>query len=177
MITKIVAITGLKGSGKTEISRYLVSHYAFDRISFADPLKIMLRAMGLTYEELWGQEKEVPSELLGGKTPRHAMQTLGTEWGRILIDKDIWCRVWKQGVEMSSQTRIVTDDLRFPNEVEIIKRLGGHIIKVKRGHEFDTQDTHQSEIEISRLPYDFKIINDGSIFMLKASVDKVMEKI
>ena len=176
MITKIIAITGLKGSGKTEISKHLVSHYAFDRISFADPLKIMLRAMGLTYEELWGQEKEVPSELLGGKTPRHAMQTLGTEWGRILIDKDIWCRVWKQGVEATSQTRIVTDDLRFVNEVEIIKSLGGHVIKIVRPG-FATKDSHQSELEITKLKYDFKIINDGSIFMLKASVDKVMEKI
>lgn len=176
MITKIIAITGLKGSGKTEISKYLVSHYAFERISFADPLKEMLRTMGLTYEQLWGQEKEISSTLLEGATPRHAMQTLGTEWGRNLIAYDLWSNVWKNKVEHTMSNRIVTDDMRFRNEATMVKNLGGHIITVERPGQ-ESKDTHISETETNTVLCDFKIINDGSIFMLKASVDKVMEKI
>ena len=176
MMTKIIAITGLKGSGKTEISKQLISHYGFGRISFADPLKEMLRIMGLSYEQLWGQEKEVPSELLGNKTPRHAMQTLGTEWGRYQIDIDLWSRVWVERVKHSPNARTVVDDMRFRNEATLIKNLGGHIILVERPGQ-ESEDRHSSETEISTILHDFKIINDGSIFMLKASVDKVMAQI
>ena len=30
------------------------------------------------------------SERWGGKTPRYLMQTLGTEWGRMMVDGDLW---------------------------------------------------------------------------------------
>ena len=46
-------------------------------------------------EEIDGRWKEHPCSLLLNKTPRYAMQTLGTEWGRELIGENIWTHIWK----------------------------------------------------------------------------------
>ena len=48
----------------------------------------MLYQLGLGEAHIEGALKEVPCELLGGKTPRYAMQTLGTEWGRDTDQQD-----------------------------------------------------------------------------------------
>ena len=86
----------------------------------------MLLSFGLIREQLWGDEKETPLDFLGGKTPRQAMQTLGTEWGRNLIYDGIWLHAWERAFNKCS-TPVVVDDLRFINEAEMIKRLGGKI--------------------------------------------------
>ena len=80
-MTNIIGIMGKKHCGKSEASKYLELSHGFKRISFADPMKCMLLSLGLSSEELWGNRKEIPSELLGGQTPRYAMRTLGVEWG------------------------------------------------------------------------------------------------
>ncbi len=175
-MTHIIGITGKKRSGKTEVRNYLTSHYGYRSINFADPLKHMLRSMGLSYEELWGSKKEIKSDLLGGKTPRHAMQTLGTEWGRNLISDDLWTRAWRYKITNLEDLRVVTDDVRFLNEAILIGSLGGTIIEIVRPR-LQSEDSHQSEKEMDNITPVFTIVNDGSIFMLKASVQKVMEKI
>ena len=85
----VIAITGQAGSGKTTIAKHLELEYNYVRVRFAEVLKDMLLALGLTEEEINGDLKEKPCSLLLGKTPRHAMQTLGIEWGRNLIHPDI----------------------------------------------------------------------------------------
>jgi len=156
-MTNLIAITGKKGCGKSTASKHLELSHGFKRISFADPLKCMLLSLGLSSEELWGEAKEVPSELLGGQTPRHAMQTLGTEWGRNLVHKDIWILAWKIQVAKCS-TPVVVDDLRFLNEAKIVKELGGKIILIERA-ETTTRGMHISEVELEKIPYDMKIVS------------------
>jgi len=174
-MTNIIAIMGKKGCGKSTASKHLELSHGFKRISFADPLKCMLLSLGLSSEELWGSKKEVPSELLGGKTPRHAMQTLGTEWGRNLIYKDFWVSAWKLQVGKCS-TPIVVDDLRYLNEVKSIKDLGGRIILIERA-ETTVKDMHISELELEKIPYDVKILNNGSIDNLHLEMSKLLRDI
>ena len=90
----IIGLTGLAGSGETTVARHLMGMHGFVRHRMAEPLKSMLKALGLTEQQIDGDLKEVPCELLGGKTPRHAMQTLGTEWGRDLISQNLWVKAW-----------------------------------------------------------------------------------
>jgi hypothetical protein len=115
------------GSGKSTVANGLLEH-GFVRLKFASALKNMLAAhlayCGATREEvhrmLEGDLKEQPCDYLCGRTPRHAMQTLGTEWGRDLIGDKIWLDAIGRKIDMYSgaeaQTPIVIDDLRFPNE-------------------------------------------------------------
>ena len=122
----IIGITGYKGSGKTTAATALYS-IGFTRIRFADTLKSMLRVLGLSEAQIDGSEKETSCELLGFKTPRWAMQSLGTEWGRDLIDQDLWVNAWRKKV-LETPHPIVADDVRFANEGRTLLHLGGTLL-------------------------------------------------
>lgn len=141
----IIAFTGLAGSGKSTVAQYLVERHGFQRVRFAGPLKGMMAALGCTQEQIDGSEKETPCSLLGGKTPRHAMQTLGTEWGRDLITSDLWIRAWQAAVaKVPAGVPIVVDDCRFPNEGEAVRAAGGVIVRIERPGA-GTTSVHSSE--------------------------------
>jgi len=133
-LPRVVALYGLAKSGKSTIADYLVKEYGYQRLKFADPLKDMLRAIGLTYAEIEGDRKEDSCNLLAGKSPRFAMQTLGTEWGRNLISPTIWVDIWELRAtnSLSKGVPVIADDCRFPNELEVVNRLGGKSIHVIR---------------------------------------------
>jgi hypothetical protein len=123
----------------------LVKSRGFERVRFAGPLKAMMAALGLTPAEIDGDRKELPCDLLRGKTPRHAMQTIGTEWGRKLIGDDLWIRAWRAAVDrLPAGTPVVVDDCRFPNEAEAIKAAGGIIVRIERPGA-GTASVHESE--------------------------------
>lgn len=170
MARRIIALYGYKGCGKSEAALQL-SHAGFILHSFAAPLKAMLLAMGLTEEQLWGSEKETPCELLGGKTPRWAMQSLGSEWGRHCIDGNIWVRAWQQTLP-KVHIDVVVDDLRFPNEAAAVKIAGGFIVKIVRpGLVIDR--SHESEKHVDdedAIPPDDVIINDGTLQQFRAKI-------
>ncbi len=54
-----------------------------------------------TEDKIEGSLKAKPCSLLAGKTPRHAMQTLGTEWGRNCIGDGFWINLWREGSSIS----------------------------------------------------------------------------
>jgi hypothetical protein len=145
---RIVAFSGPAGSGKTTAAKHLVTDHGYRRIRFADPLKDMLRDFGLTFDQIDGPLKETPCDTLCGKTPRSAMQTLGDEWGRQLIGGDIWVQAWERRLEeamlWSSDTRIVVDDLRYPNELDALLRRNALIVRVHRP-EAKAVESHASE--------------------------------
>lgn len=141
----IIGLTGRAQSGKTTAA-FALKEKGFAYLRFADPLKDMLRVIGLTDEQLDGNEKEIPIALLCGKSPRYAMQTLGTEWGRLLIDQDFWVTAWmrKASILAKQGKDIVADDVRFMNEAQAIRQLGGEIWRVVRHANIGT---HASETE------------------------------
>jgi hypothetical protein len=138
----LIAFTGLAGAGKSTAAAHLVKHRGFTRVRFAGPLKAMMAALGLTAAQIDGNEKELPCELLGGKTPRHAMQTLGTEWGRTCIGDDLWIRAWQAALPATGN--VVVDDCRFPNEAEAVRAAGGLLVRIERPGT-GTASAHSSE--------------------------------
>lgn len=173
-MSKLVGVTGFAGSGKSTIARMIGAEYpvvSYQR--FAGPIKAALRAIGLSDEELDGTGKGQPCELLCGNTPRYAMQTLGTEWGRKLIGETIWVKaVEKRCVELLSRGwLVIIDDVRFPNEAEMIQRLGGVLVKVTRpGIE---QMHHESEHHIGAMRENFLIENDSDLAALKFQIQSM----
>jgi hypothetical protein len=168
---RLVALTGAAGSGKSTATRYLVEHHGYTLVKFAGPLKDMLRAIGLDDDEIEGGLKEAPSEMLCGKTPRHAMQTLGTQWGRDCIGEDFWIRLWRYRAAMVGG-RVVVDDCRFPNEAQAIRELGGIIIKLDgRG---GIAGNHASEAGCGQ--HDAIVTNDGGIVELYAAVEQEVRR-
>lgn len=161
----IIGLIGHKGAGKSEVAKVLVD-LGYRRERFAGPLKDMLRALGLTEAQVDGDEKETPCAVLGGATPRHAMQTLGTEWGRSLIHPNLWIMTWK--ARATAHSHVAVDDLRFPNEVEAVRDLGGITCRIDRPGAHG--DGHVSEQHIDGLHADYVIPNTGSLADLRAQV-------
>lgn len=185
----LIGLTGAAGSGKSTVAERIVTEWGGHRHPFARPLKQMLRlfledqgvGLAVACRMTDGDLKEVPSEHLGGQTPRRAMQTLGTEWGRGL-SPTLWIDAWRRAVEDRAWKEavdgdtvlIVADDARFPNEVEAIRGLGGIIVRIDRpgaglggsagGHASETTDLGTP---------DMVIINDGSLDRLHTQVDAI----
>lgn len=158
----LIAFTGLAGSGKSTAAMFLVDTFGFRRMRFAGPLKDMMRALGLNEREIEGDLKEKPCDLLAGKTPRFAMQTIGTEWGRDMIAPDIWIRAFKSAIaNVPLASPVVIDDCRFPNEAEAIKEVGGSIIKIVRLGAGAGAAGHTSEGQ--ELPFDAELTNNSDM--------------
>lgn len=171
---QIIMIAGPKGSGKSEVAKHFTQALPeqWIRLSFGDPMKRMLQVIGVPYHALWGNDeaKNQPQEVLGGETTRKAMVTLATEWGRDIINPNLW--VLTMQVQLSEmkhrfpKANFIIDDLRFQNEYDWGRNLGAQIIGIQRG-ELPPQppDLHISE----QMPYRFEelgipvVKNDSSI--------------
>jgi hypothetical protein len=167
MTQLVLGLAGPKGSGKTTLARSLKKNHGFFRCSFAAPIKTILgdllyrQGVSRTKIErmLYGDKKETHSEFLSGRTPRYALQTLGTEWGRNLMGEDFWTEIWLNNIKKYSQERnIVADDLRFPSEAKTIRKLGGKLGRILRW-EAPLIDSHPSETEFQKIEFDFVIPN------------------
>jgi hypothetical protein len=148
----IIALTGLKGSGKNTVADMIPGAYC---LGFADPLKKFCgEVFGFTAEELYGpsEARERPSATFRRPdgtplTARFALQTLGTEWGRN-CDPDVWA---KSGVARARKLQdfgatVVITDLRFVNEARIVREAGGYVWRIHR--KGLTADSHPSEAEV-----------------------------
>lgn len=166
----VVGLSGAAGSGKSTASAWLVSQ-GYKLVKFAGPLKDMCRAIGMTEDMIEGNLKEVPNrELLQGKSPRFAMQTLGAEWGRNLMGSNFWTDLWSHRAEqaLASGHGVVVDDCRYENEAERIWELGGIVIRLEgRG---GIGGKHSSE-QLHFDPDDI-IANTGTITDLHAALAK-----
>jgi hypothetical protein len=169
----VIGFTGKAGSGKSTLSRHILDVHGGTLVKFADPMKSMLRTFGLTDYEIEGDGKGKPCELLGGQTPRYAMQTLGTEWGRVTISDNIWVDAWSRKASeiISLGSRIICDDVRFPNEVAAIQKLGGIVIRVCNPSIL-SEDGHISENKDLR--HDHVILNNGTITELYEKLDNYL---
>lgn len=167
----VVGITGLIGTGKTMVADALCAHQ-FTKVKMAEPLKTMLRSIGMTDDHIEGSLKEKPNEMLCGQTPRYAMQTLGTEWGRQIIGEDVWVNLWAQQARdfLNLSVGVVADDVRFKNEAQAIRGLGGVVIRLERdgvertGHKSEEQDFEA----------DYTLHNNGSPEGLIANVRTIV---
>ena len=168
----VIGLVGRRGSGKSLVAQRLVAAHGYLRMPFAKPLKDMLRAIGLD-EVYLGSLKELPCPLLCGATPRHAMQALGSEWGRSLIHPDLWVTLWREKAHQSKAPLIVADDVRFANEAATVRALGGTLLRVRR-HDApggEAADEHVSETEQDDIDCGATLANDGTFAELDAAVD------
>ena len=140
----IIAMCGFISSGKDAAAEILVKHMEFKRESFAGSLKDATAAVfnwdrelldGTTVESrLWREEVDPWwAERLGipAFSPRYALQQIGTEVFREHFHDDIWLASLENKLQ-NTKENVVISDCRFPNEVKMVQRLGGKIIRVRR---------------------------------------------
>lgn len=197
----IIGICGLIGSGKGTVGDILVEQ-GFTKVSFADKLKDGVatifgwdRAMleGDTDESR--QWRELKDDFWSNETkmeitPRLVLQLFGTDCLRNGFYDGVWVSLLKKHI-LDNPGDYVVPDVRFRNEQNMIRELGGKVWQVKRGkdpvwfhraihdnanpdtsnlmHGFDVHESEYKWIDVSTR-FDSILHNEGTIAELQQLV-------
>lgn len=168
---RVIGISGRAGSGKTTVAGMIPGAVV---LQLADPLYAALAAMlGLPESMLRSPHyKEQPVPGLG-KSPRQMLQTLGTEWGREMVDRQVWIRLLERRISALRDAGVETvavADVRFENEATAIRAMpGGEVWRVHRPGAGTTAG-HSSESGVKLLEHDVEIQNCGNLDALRTRV-------
>jgi hypothetical protein len=170
---RVIAFAGAAGSGKDTAAEHLVKHYNYARCAFAGPLKAALNAMFGWDKALWDNRdwKEAVQPDIG-KSPRQMAQTLGTDWGRELVNRDLWMMLAARAVSsahINGFDGTVFTDCRFANEAEFVLAQGGLVLQIVRPG-VDAVSAHVSEQMLPAHLVSTTIVNDSSMAHLWSQV-------
>ena len=163
---QIVGLCGYPRVGKDTIASVLCDGFGWQRIAFADPLRKALLSLdpyirtGSTYARIsrvietvgWDEAKKIPEV-------RELLQRMGTEAGRHIHGDDCWVRLAEAKIERR-MTPIVVTDVRFCNELAMLRKHGAKIINLVRPG-FSKVNDHLSEQMDYASVSDLTVINHG----------------
>ena len=184
----IIAFCGKKRSGKDTCGDYLKFYHGFSKYSFASPLKRFVKDTFMMNDDQVSGDKKEEIDERWGISGRRLQQLVGTDLMRKtlpeldegfnkFIGDNIWVkRFYYHYMSLTVPLDYTITDLRFLNEAEMIKSMGGYIVKIIRP-ELQDNDNHQSEMEMEKITPDYTIINDSSVSMLSFQVSKIYKEI
>ena len=187
----IIGICGLIGSGKGTVADVLVDQ-GFTKVSFADKLKdgvstifgwdrAMLegdtdesRAWREQPDDFWCDETQMEI------TPRLVLQLFGTDCMRDGFYDGVWVSLLKKTI-LDNPGNYVVPDVRFENEIEMIRSIGGEVWEIKRNGDPDwliqyqttgvePTTVHPSEWRWIKSKKDEVITNNGTLTDLRHQV-------
>ena len=201
----IIGICGLIGSGKGTVADILVDYHDFKKISFADKLKDGVASVfgwdrdmlegDTDRSRLWREkvDKFWSNETGREITPRLVLQEFGTDCMRYGFNDGIWVSLVKKHMIDEPHYNYVIPDVRFPNEMNMIRELGGEVWQVRRGDKphwwsyaildnttgsdlMRNYDVHPSEWKWIDTPDKFENIihNDTSLEELYSQVEQTL---
>lgn len=166
-----IALTGNICSGKSYLSKILAKKYDLKIYSFA------------------GKIKEIAHDLFNmdlNNKDRELLQNIADKMKE--IDSDIWIKYLMKSIQ--NQENIIIDDLRFPNELEYLKKAGFIIIRVsvsenvrieriKKLYPITYQQhieggKHNSESNVHKLNVDLEVNSD---LMALGKIEEYLNKI
>lgn len=208
----IISVAGRIGSGKDTVAEYLINNHQYRKESFASTLKDAVAAVfgwpralvegdtpegrifRETVDDWWAKKLKMPK-----LTPRWVLQYWGTEVFRAHFHDNIWVASLENRLRNITENIVITD-CRFPNELKMIKAVGGISIRVERGEKpewyddaaaynrgpdgnvrwatgkltLDRLKIHASEYSSVGLKYAHIIRNDGTIEELYQRVEDII---
>lgn len=164
----VIGLAGPARSGKDTVASFMLAAMGGYQYSFADPIRSMLRGLGIDMSEPYWQERKEQAIPVLNASPRRLMQTLGTEWGRELIHPDIWLTLAQQRL-LSNGPGMIVSDVRFENEAAWVRKCGGLIVHIERPG-LAGVEAHTSESGVQRGPGDMVLINNGTLEGLQSAV-------
>ncbi len=188
MTPSIIAICGLKRSGKDTIADVLCECYGYEKAKIATPLKDALKILfKLSDAQVEGNEKDIIDPRWGVE-PRRLMQFIGTEVMQYQLQEllpDVGRTFWiKRLIEehitqnKGTNKKIVIPDLRFKHEYDLLSKYNAVFWRVERFYNDNIHETHSSELEYLDIPVEHIFKNEGSKAQLEQLVcNKVQELI
>jgi hypothetical protein len=210
----IIGVLGLIDSGKGTVGDYLVNKHGFIKESFAASLKDAVSAIfdwprsllegdtqvsrnfRETVDPWWSQRLNKPN-----LTPRWVLQQVGSEVFRFGFHPDVWIASLEHRLSKEPNFNRVITDVRFPNEIAMIKKQNGFLIEVRRGplpdwwndavqYNLKMRNDHLCGIKLEDIRFpksmrgvhdsewswvgttaDYLIQNDGSLDQLHTNID------
>lgn len=178
---RIIAFTGKKGSGKTAAVEYMKQRYMtlgepvrIEKINFKDSLVDEMKELMPGILEHFSVTYSMSVDKLFVEKPggmRKLMQDYGLmrrkETELYLVDK------WIEKVKQSQANVILTDDVRFQNELDALNTIGATVIQIIRVGLVSNTDTHISETEMDsfNVPISIKAKN---LEELHSGLDRVI---
>lgn len=140
---KHIGLIGLAGSGKDTAAKALIEGKYY-RMAFADEIK------QLAFEFGWNGEKD--------EDGRKLLQDLGMIGRR--YSPSVWIKhvAWRVVIKGPP---IVFTDVRFQNEADYVRSIGGIIVRIVRPGIIS--GNHESELKQCEVAADIEVVNDGTI--------------
>lgn len=201
---RLIGLGGRMRAGKDAVGDYLAQEHGFEKMGMSDALNDALLKLNPyvpveTEFEFWtgyGTEEQesagkvydwVPYAELheevgyveAKKNPevRRLLQALGTEVGREMLGENVWVEIAEKKIleHWRSGRDVVITALRFPNELEMLERLGGTSVWIERPGEETSMgelSEHASENSVEPKDFDYVLMNDGTLDQLYRKVEK-----
>lgn len=130
---ELYGFSGKMGTGKNYIAEKLFKAMLPPKntlvVALADHFKIECCVKdNVDYNKVFGLKDDKTRSLL---------QKRGTEEGRNIYGPNIWINILETWIKRHHETgieRVIVTDLRFPNEVEWLKSLGGYTFRIEAPH-------------------------------------------
>jgi hypothetical protein len=188
-MSDLICLVGNIGVGKSTVAN-IMKKYNYEELTFAGPVKEIGLILGFDYKDLYGtQEDKLKINEYWGVSGREFMQKFATNIMRdeltkhINMDmsgKTIWVRLCEKKIKdlLNQNKKVLVSDGRFPDEIDMIKKLGGKIIKITRNNSdnivgMSSQNNHQSESYISKINADIIIENNGTLTELEDKIKNI----
>lgn len=187
----IIGLVGKKHVGKDLTASFFESN-GFTKLTFATTLKESVKILFNWTDEQVNEDKEIidPNWDIA---PREILQLLGTDFLRLELENKLSNEIEFKGEKkdfsfhiknlflqnkklFEEGKNIIISDVRFIDEYNFIKWLGGKTIKINRNVENNEFSNHISETELDNLDnFDFTIENNFSVGHLSKVVDLILE--
>lgn len=180
----IIALTGKHGVGKTTLANYFVTNLHFTLLSIATPLKKCCAYLFDISENYFldSDKKDCIIPEFIDASPRDLLQIVGTnvirdhlanelqhkcpEFSKLLQKTSLFPLILKRKIENYIELgidRIIIDDLRFMDEVEMLLTTFSHeqvkIIRLVKNEDDDKKmDNHRSETEQNNIACDLNLL-------------------
>lgn len=180
----VIGLTGLAGVGKDTVADYLVEHYGFTKVAFADEMKRVLREMNpILGMDLYNTGEMI---LLNEALDRYGehgvkevypayrkyLQSFGTE-GIRSIEANFWVNAAMR--KITAKSNYVFTDVRFPNEAAAIGDARGTLWQIERPQV--GQLAHVSESWVGKMGEEYLIANTGSLDKLAHEIEYALRSI
>lgn len=179
----VIGLGGRLTAGKDVVADYLVKKYGYTKQGMSDVLAAAVYELDPIVQGTGGDEtdwryREAIDEYGYTKAKelfpevRRLLQVFGTEVGRNMFGENFWVDRAEDRIHAVDGPVVLTG-IRYPNELDLIHRLGISWWIDRPG---TGGDSHTSETSVSGVNFDRMVSNNGTIEQLHALVSYMMER-